>query len=118
MKTYILLSFFLGSLVVFAHSSATHTRHSYHNFKETSSIDSLSVSRGDSLFTSNCFGCHATVVSHAYTTEGWNTILTRMTVNAGLDSTQSIDLSNYIFDQLSKTDSSNVTRTVGAYRQW
>lgn len=35
-----------------------------------------------------------------------------MSINTRLDSTQKVDLSNYIIDRLSRTDSSCITRTV------
>ncbi len=80
--------------------------------------DSLSLKNGQFLFTSHCFNCHTTYISHAYTESRWSSILERMSLNAGIDSTGQVDLTNYIFDQLRQTDTSYVIRTIGAYQQW
>ena len=118
MRMFTLIGFLLGSLAIFANANASLTINSDANFTDTEPTDSLSIARGESLFTQHCNNCHVTYISHAYNTDGWNSILQRMSINAGLDSTGSVDLSNYIFNQLSKTDSSNVMRSYGGYRQW
>lgn len=118
MKRLAILCCLFGSLFVYANSTTSRVGSRTQEFLFDQPSDSLSITRGGELFGSRCFTCHSTYISHAYDTEGWNTILTRMSANAGLDSTQSLDLKGYVFNQLANTDSTFMIRTVGGYQQW
>lgn len=118
MKRFALLCGLLGSWFLYSHSNSSATIRNNRASITIEPTDSLSILEGGGLFVTRCHSCHSTVISHAYDSTQWNSILSRMSVNAGLDSTQTINLSNYIFDQLSNTDTSYVIRTVGGLRQW
>lgn len=121
MKQFAILCVFLGSIAVYANSSKSHSIVSLSDQKVNciQPTDSLGVLLpGALIFGSSCHSCHTTIISHAYDSVGWSSIISRMSINAGLDSTQTAGVSEYIFDQLSKTDTSYTLRTVGGYRQW
>lgn len=80
--------------------------------------DSVSLRKGQELYTTRCFNCHTTYISHAYSESTWSLILERMSLNSGIDSSGRVDLSNYVFDQLRQTDTSYVQRTIGMMQQW
>ena len=80
--------------------------------------DSVSLRKGQELYTTRCFGCHTTYISHAYSESTWSLILERMSIKAGIDSSGRVDLTNYVFDQLRQTDTSYVQRTIGMMQQW
>jgi cytochrome c2 len=77
------------------------------------------IAAGESIFKTSCQNCHSTAVSHYKNQQGWDSITRRMgQFNAGLDSSQIIDLNSYIIWQLERTDSSNVIPVIGSMRQW
>lgn len=80
--------------------------------------DSVSLQKGQELYTTRCFNCHTTYISHAYSESTWSLILEAMSIRAGIDSSGRVDLSNYVFDQLRQTDTSYVQRTIGMMQQW
>lgn len=80
--------------------------------------DSVSLRKGQELYTTRCFSCHTTYISHAYSESTWSLILERMSFKSGIDSSGRADLSNYVFDQLRQTDTTYVIRTIGPYQQW
>lgn len=110
----------LGSILIssFSHRQQETISHQNGFFNDTIQSDSASISQGKEIFNQRCYSCHTTYISHAYTSDEWAGILGKMSINAGLDSVQTIDLSNYIVDTLSRTDSSYILRTVGGYQQW
>ena len=87
---------------------------------DTLGIDSLAshlvIGRG--YFNKNCNYCHATSISHYMNEQGWDSITQIMGISAGLNESQIIDLNSYVIWQLERTDSSNMTPVIGAYRQW
>ena len=111
MGAFLLLSAGLGTSNARIESTST-------IFHTEAEDDSLSLRNGQELYTTRCFNCHTTYISHAYSESTWSLILEAMSIKAGIDSSGRVDLSNYVFDQLRQTDTSYVQRTIGMMQQW
>ncbi|MFT5778675.1 MAG: hypothetical protein ACI837_001631 [Crocinitomicaceae bacterium] len=77
----------------------------------------ISRIEGAATFSTQCQQCHTTVVSHDKDSTGWQAVIPRMSINAGLDSIQEQDLTIYILWKLEQTDSMLIVPTIGR-SQW
>ena len=75
------------------------------------------VIAGHLIFSTRCQNCHSTVVSHYLSVDDWISTIDVMAPGAGLDSTSTSHVKEYVKWTLARTDSSIVIPVYGM-NQW